>query len=1043
MSMTESILKALMRLYAIVTQIHPESKLTQCRAIVEAYLREQVSPFKVNQYLIMYDFYHSSLREREVLTGEKQFSLFSVKAIIICESINKVLDRKQKLLVLVQLLEILKLKEIEVKEDSEFLRAISHALKCDEAVFDSCKAFVFNALYEVPDKENLLIIDDGNELEVPGARHLFREYFKGKLVIFQVECAHTYLFRNIDADDRLFYKGQALIPDRTYSLEKGSFLRSPLTGTIYYSDVVKEFMKTRTSFKLNYAAEKIEFRFPNSNNGIQPFTLYEESGVMIGIMGGSGVGKSTLLNLLNGNLKPRKGRVLINGYDIHLQKKEVEGIIGYIPQDDLLIEELTVEQNLLFNAKLCFKDLKPEEIHRRVKKILIDLDLYEVRHLKVGNPLKKYISGGQRKRLNIALELIREPYILFIDEPTSGLSSADSETVIDLLREQSLKGKLVIVNIHQPSSTIYKRFDRLVVMDKGGRVVFHGNPLDALLYFKTENQLINAEEGECPNCGNVNPEHLLQILEAKKVNEDGDYISERQVTPEEWYQRYTKKYEPEINLGAEIRSDLPSNDFRIPGKFKQFRIFTLRNVFSKISDLQYLLINLLEAPLLAFILGWFTKYNAGTPTDLHAYIFSQNVNLPVYIFMAGIVALFLGLMVSAEEIIRDRKILERESFLNLSRFSYYNSKLLFLFFLSAIQTALFVWIGNSILEIRGMFLYYWVMLLSVALVANIIGLNISSAMKTVVSIYILIPLLLVPQIILGGAMISFDKLNSKLTHPEYVPIVGDLMVSRWSYEALAVTQFRRNAYQKNFFDEERQISDLANETSLLPILVDKLNAIERDIKSNRNYANVDQNLKTLQYEIWRLGLQFKWADTEFAGHMSQIEFNTSVSTSTRKFIAQVKDTLNQKLNVVIGIKDRKIAEIQKKLGSTAALNKLRKDHHNESLAEILLRKREIEDIIEVEGRLIRVNEPIYKSPRMIYGRAHLFSPEKRILSLNIDTYWFNLAVVLLMGFLFYVMLLMEILKKLLTFVTSFDVRYIVDQWKLHLLNALKPIIRNK
>ena len=101
-------------------------------------------------------------------------------------------------------------------------------------------------------------------------------------------------------------------------------------------------------------------------------------------------------------------------------------------------------------------------------RVLMDIDLIGIKNLAVGDPINKYISGGQRKRLNIALELIREPSVLFADEPTSGLSSMDSEMVMLLLKEQTLKGRLVIVNIHQPSSDIYKLFDKLLIMDKGG-----------------------------------------------------------------------------------------------------------------------------------------------------------------------------------------------------------------------------------------------------------------------------------------------------------------------------------------------------------------------------------------------------------------------------------------------------------------------------------------------------------------------------------------------------------------------------------------------
>ena len=134
-------------------------------------------------------------------------------------------------------------------------------------------------------------------------------------------------------------------------------------------------------------------------------------------------------------------------------------------------------------AKLCVQTLK-------------SIGLYETKDLKVGSPLKRLFSGGQRKRLNIALELIREPSIMFVDEPTSGLSSRDSENIMDLLKELSLKGKLIFVVIHQPSSDIFKMFDKLIILDRGGYPIYNGNPVDAVIYFKRLVQHVNSEESE-------------------------------------------------------------------------------------------------------------------------------------------------------------------------------------------------------------------------------------------------------------------------------------------------------------------------------------------------------------------------------------------------------------------------------------------------------------------------------------------------------------------------------------------------------------------
>src|SRR4030042_1978712 len=169
----------------------------------------------------------------------------------------------------------------------------------------------------------------------------------------------------------------------------------------------------------------------------------------------------------------------------------------------MLIEELTVYQNLYFNARLCFGGYNEEQLKYTVEKVLLDLDLYEIKDLQVGDPMNKKVSGGQRKRLNIGLELLREPIVLFVDEPTSGLSSFDSQKVMSLLKNQALTGKLVFTIIHQPSSDILKMFDKLWILDKGGYMISDGDPVEALVYFKTETSQANAAESECQSCGNI------------------------------------------------------------------------------------------------------------------------------------------------------------------------------------------------------------------------------------------------------------------------------------------------------------------------------------------------------------------------------------------------------------------------------------------------------------------------------------------------------------------------------------------------------------
>ena len=298
----------------------------------------------------------------------------------------------------------------------------------------------------------------------------------------------------------------------------------------------------------------------------------------------------------------------MNGYDINSDSEELMGLIGYVPQDDMLIEELTVYQNLYFNARLCFGDYNEEQLNQTVEKVLHDLELYEIRDLQVGDVLNKKVSGGQRKRLNIGLELMREPIVLFVDEPTSGLSSFDSEKVMNLLRNQALQGKLVFAIIHQPSSDIIKMFDRLWILDKGGYMIYDGDPVEALVYFKTETSQANAAESECPNCGNVETDDILHIIETKVIDNSGYPGKERQISPQEWNEKYKKKMMPVLGEKPQ-KTVIPPSNFRVPRKADQIRTFIKRNLTRKLADRQYMIINLLEAPLLAFILGYISKFS--------------------------------------------------------------------------------------------------------------------------------------------------------------------------------------------------------------------------------------------------------------------------------------------------------------------------------------------------------------------------------------------------------------------------------------------------
>ena len=811
--------------------------------------------------------------------------------------------------------------------------------------------------------------------------------FDGQLKTLLTPTTGTLIF-TYNGEDMALLNDVPVLPGAYQVWLQSSVLKGKNGHPIYYSSILAEYNKKNgkdeeSNQQVEFCGRNINFRFPNSDNGMHNLNFTLHSGELLAIMGGSGTGKTTLLSILNGSLTPQEGQITINGHDISEQK--AKDLIGFVPQDDLLIEELTVYQNLYYTAKLCFASLTEEEIDRRVMKILKDLGLDATKDLKVGSAINKYISGGQRKRLNIALELIREPAVLFLDEPTSGLSSADTEKVINLLKEQTYKGKLVVVNIHQPSSDVYKLFDRLWLLDKGGYPVFDGNPIDAITYFKSAANYADAETSACPTCGNVNPEIVLNIIDEKAINNTGETSEARKMTPQEWHELYLK-HQPEFSQ-PDI-SEVPASDLKKPGKLGQFLIFLRRNFKTKITNIQYLCIALLEAPVLAVICALLTRY---APPE--GYTVMDNKNLVSYFFMAVIVATFIGMSGSAEEIIKDRALLKREKFLQLSYGSYIWSKIIFMAGVSLIQTFLFILIGNTIMGL-GLFGIWWLILFATAFLANLTGLLLSQCLSSIVSIYISIPILLIPQILLCGLVVSFSDLtpNSKTGN---VPLIGELIPSRWSYEALAVTSFTDNDYEKPFFelDKARQENQFYNLGFLyeLQSQLETMNDEKRQGKevNPAHLSVINTNLPVL---------------TEFCG-MEPYTGDGSYQ-SLYDYMKKAEKILAKRGNDFTFQKDAMISKIVKQEGKETFLE-LKKNHFNIKLEEFVTGADQRQMVDVVDDHLVPRSGIIYLTPHNKLGRAPFYSSEKILGSWHIKTLWFNLGVILLMSIITIILLLTD------------------------------------
>jgi ABC-type multidrug transport system ATPase subunit len=1024
--MRESVLLALIHIFAIVSTINPGGISSRGKKILRSYLRRYLNRELEEEYYALFEnnleFYSNELKSVDKAELSDEDSLITFQITNICRQIKKGLFLEERMVVFLQLLEFAFEDGLISEQEKTIIDIVSRTFNISKKEYENAIAFMIGRSYDEVTPDCILVIENDNPKfwaensykNYDSWRHIRIKGFKGHMFVLHIESTGS-LILTYDGTLTLYFKGRDIIACRPYLLDRGVNIKGQGIEPIYYSRIFKKFVSRRFPETIVFEGHDIEFLFKNSDNGVRKMNFRIESGNLIGLMGGSGVGKTTMLNLLHGKTQPTAGNIFINGYDLNAESEKLTGLIGFVPQDDMLIEELTVYQNMYFNARLCFGDFNEDQLNKTVDKVLADLDLMDIKDLQVGDPMNKKVSGGQRKRLNIGLELMREPGVLFVDEPTSGLSSFDSEKVMTLLKNQALAGKLVFTIIHQPSSDILKMFDRLWILDKGGYMIYDGDPVEALVYFKTETSQANAAESECPNCGNIETEDILHIVEVKVIDNSGFAGKERQVSPKEWYEKYKKKMMP-VFKGENARSALPQSNFRLPEKWAQIKIFVSRNVTRKLADRQYMTINLLEVPILSLILGFLSKFS-----ENGVYTFGANKNYPVFLFMAIIVSLFVGLTVSAEEIYRDRKILEREKFLNISRSSYLLSKITFLFVMSAIQSLSFVVVANILLEVKGMLFQQWLVLFSTACFGNMLGLNISAGMRTAVSIYILIPLLLVPMLLLGGAMIKFDDLHKSISKKIYVPVIGDAMVTRWAYEALMVEEFKSNKFEKPFFKYEMDISQTGWYTSfLIPTLKVKIDECKAAGKNPIYKELSGNNLRKLNFHLKELSSETGLFPGSWISSMNYSGFNDFTGDQAKKFIDTLSVSLRTRNRIMSERKDSLVKTIEKKMGE-AEFQKLKEANYNESLMNMVLNRLNTNKIYESDNKLIQKADPVFMKPGSKYGRAHFFAPYKMLGNMKIDTLLFNVIAIWIMTILLFVTLYLNALKRFIEFLETLNV----------------------
>jgi ABC-type multidrug transport system ATPase subunit len=646
----------------------------------------------------------------------------------------------------------------------------------------------------------------------------------------------------------------------TQELRDGDSIRID-TGQVLRCNFSERIIEEERNIISSLELRDVSHRFRRSESSLDGISFHVSRGEMVCVMGASGCGKSTLMRAIAGQLQPGQGEILLNGQSLYTQLDELKRFISYIPQDDAFDEHLTIEENLEFAAAIRSPHLSSRDRTRRIEGKLVELGLSERRDSVVGSPVQKRLSGGERKRLNIGLDMISSADVFLFDEPTSGLSSKDSEHVIDIIRSMA-HNKIVLVTIHQPNSKLFQMFSKALLLDKGGKLVFYGTPSEMLGYFAAaeHEQHFGTELGGCPACGTTRPEFIFDVLETPLRDLSGDIIYEensraqfvpaRRFSPDYWRDKYESFRLLQDMRQVSLRKTPPNTPPPAPAappvtakirwrdEWTQLRTLLRRTFLSKLRNRGNIVLTALVPPLLALLVGWALYFTDDASGE---YDFASAFHIPTYIFIALLVALFLALMNSVDDIIRDRVLLNRERNLDVRLPYYILSKFSTLTLFTAIQCALFVLVGNHILEIRGMFWPYFLFMVITAASGTCLGLVISSIVSDSKTAANFVPLVLIPQLIFGGALIKYEEMNRDLDlkytfsswfkrHPEIpsknrddsalaVPMISRLLATHYSYEALIVAQYKLNPLsqrQDQLLEKIDAIAAIAKQKSLTP-----------------------------------------------------------------------------------------------------------------------------------------------------------------------------------------------------------------------------------
>lgn len=457
-----------------------------------------------------------------------------------------------------------------------------------------------------------------------------------------------------------------------------------------------------------------------------------EPGQFVAFVGGSGAGKSTFMKCISGVTKPTSGKVLINGNDLYNNYDLLKNLIGYVPQDNIIYDDLSLLKMLRYAADLRMpNDSTREEKEKRIEEVLNVVEMLDKKEVMIKN-----LSGGQQKRACIAVELIADPNLLFLDEPTSGLDPGTERSLMKTLRKMANSGKTIILVTHNTLNL--HLCDKVVFFGYGGKLCFDGAPHDALKFFDVDD--------------------FVDIY--NMITKDTDV----------WHKKFKE------SSFVSLSSPPSESENVVKGKvkksfFKHCITLLVRRVNLLLNNKQQLLLLFGQAPLIAILLSLVVTNN----------LFYSYEDTKAILFTISTAAIWIGLLNSIQEICKERVILEKEHMSNLSLLAYIVSKVIFLLLLAVVQAVLLISAFVIAVDVpESGLLYNWyfdsiIIVFTTIFSASTMGLVVSAVSKDPAVAMTTPALLLVPQLLFSGMLFPLNGL---------VDAISNFILCRWSVEAL-------------------------------------------------------------------------------------------------------------------------------------------------------------------------------------------------------------------------------------------------------------------